>query len=145
MRGVLLVGSGAREVAIARKIMGGSSSVRLYCISSVTNPQIETLCHKYFEQSPNNVGGILSVVKNLSIAIAIIGPENPLEAGLVDALEEVGILCVGPRKSVAMIETSKAFARSVLDECAPEKNTERIYFGSWRQKLFTKTWGWVCY
>ncbi len=63
MRGVLLVGSGAREVAIARKIMGGSSSVRLHCISSVTNPQIETLCHKYFEQSPNNVGGILSVVK----------------------------------------------------------------------------------
>jgi len=130
MRGVLLVGSGAREVAIARKIMGGSSSVRLYCISSVTNPQIETLCHKYFEQSPNNVGGILSVVKNLSIAIAIIGPENPLEAGLVDALEEVGILCVGPRKSVAMIETSKAFARSVLDECAPEKNPERKEFTS---------------
>jgi len=127
---VLLVGSGAREVAIARKIKESASQTLLCCVASTTNPQIKTLSSSYFEQSPNDVGGVVAIAKNLSIDIAIIGPENPLEAGLVDALEKEGISCVGPRKSVAKIETSKAFARNILDFCAQEKNPKRRVFSS---------------
>jgi phosphoribosylamine--glycine ligase len=130
MKNVLLVGSGAREVAIAKKIKKSRGDYSLFCIAPNTNPQIKTLTTSYFEQSLSEVEGVVAVAKKLSIDIAIIGPENPLEAGLVDALERGGILCVGPRKSVAKIETSKAFARNILDLCDPEKNPERMEFSS---------------
>jgi len=130
MKNVLLVGSGAREVAIAKKIKKSRGDYSLFCIAPNTNPQIKTLTTSYFEQSLSGVEGVVAVAKKLSIDIAIIGPENPLEAGLVDALERGGILCVGPRKSVAKIETSKAFARNILDLCDPEKNPERMEFSS---------------
>ena len=130
MKNVLLVGSGAREVAIAKKIKKSRGAYSLFCIAPNTNPQIKTLTTSYFEQSLSEVEGVVAVAKKLSIDIAIIGPENPLEAGLVDALERGGILCVGPRKSVAKIETSKAFARNILDLCDPEKNPERMEFSS---------------
>ena len=128
MIGLLLIGSGAREVAIARKIKESSSSTLLYCIASTTNPQIKNLSKLYFEQSPSEVSSVLELIKNLSIDLAIIGPENPLEAGLVDALEKIGIPCVGPKRGVAKIETSKAFARNILDLCSPEMNPERKEF-----------------
>ena len=51
MVGLLLIGSGAREVAIARKIKESSSPVQLYCVGSTTNPQIKDLSEIYFEQS----------------------------------------------------------------------------------------------
>lgn len=128
MIGLLLIGSGAREVAIARKIKESSSSTLLYCIASTTNPQIKNLSKLYFEQSPSEVSSVLELIKNLSIDLAIIGPENPLEAGLVDALEKIGIPCVGPKRGVAKIETSKAFARNILDLCSAEMNPERKEF-----------------
>ena len=130
MVGVLLIGSGAREVAIAKKINESISPALLYCIAPTINPQIEQLSEQYFEQSPTDVSGVLKLINNLSISLAVVGPENPLEAGLVDALEEIGIGCVGPKKAVAKIETSKAFARNILDLCCPEKNPERKEFDS---------------
>ena len=130
MVGVLLIGSGAREVAIAKKINESITPTLLYCIAPTTNPQIEQLSEQYFEQSPTDVSGVLKLINNLSINLAVVGPENPLEAGLVDALEEIGIGCVGPKRAVAKIETSKAFARNILDLCCPEKNPERKEFDS---------------
>jgi phosphoribosylamine--glycine ligase len=73
---------------------------------------------------------IVAVAKKLAIDFAIIGPENPLENGLVDALEEEGFPCVAPKKDVARIETSKSFARNILDRCSPEKNPKRKEFSS---------------
>ena len=64
MIGLLLIGSGAREVAIARKIKESSSSTLLYCIASTTNPQIKNLSKLYFEQSPSEVSSVLELIKN---------------------------------------------------------------------------------
>ena len=130
MSNVLLVGSGAREVAIAKQIKKSNSPLSLFCIAPSTNPQIKTLTTSYFEQPLNETEVVVGIAKKLSIDLAIIGPEGPLEAGLVDALEKEGILCVGPRKNVARIETSKAFARNIIDLCDGEKNPERMEFCS---------------
>ena len=130
MINVLLVGSGAREVAIARKVKESSLESSLFCIAPNTNPQIKKMSSAYFEQSLGDVFSVVAVAKKISANIAIIGPENPLELGLVDALEKEGVSCVGPRKAVAKIETSKAFARNILDSCAPEKNPKRQEFSS---------------
>jgi phosphoribosylamine--glycine ligase len=130
MINILLVGSGAREVAMARKIKESSLESSLFCVAPSTNPQIKKMSFAYFEQSLDDIFSVVAVAKKISANIAIIGPENPLELGLVDALEKEGIACVGPRRAVAKIETSKAFARNILDSCAPEKNPKRREFSS---------------
>ena len=130
MSSVLLVGSGAREVAIARKIKESSRSVSLFCLSPSINPHISVLCEKYFTVPLSENQTIAGVAKKLNIDFAIIGPENPLENGLVDTLEKEGIPSVAPKKDVARIETSKSFARNILDRCSPEKNPQRKEFSS---------------
>ena len=130
MSSVLLVGSGAREVAIARKIKESSRPVSLFCLSPSINPHISVLCEKYFTVPLSENQTIAGVAKKLNIDFAIIGPESPLENGLVDTLEKEGIPSVAPKKDVARIETSKSFARNILDRCSPEKNPQRKEFSS---------------
>ena len=130
MSNVLLVGSGAREVAIARKIKESSRPVSLFCLSPSINPHISVLCEKYFTVPLSENQTIAGVAKKLNIDFTIIGPENPLENGLVDTLEKEGIPSVAPKKDVARIETSKSFARNILDRCSPEKNPQRKEFSS---------------
>jgi len=130
MNNVLVVGSGAREVAIARCISQSSIKNSLFCASNDINPQIFDLCKDYFVTDLTNISGIVSYSRKTKVDIAIIGPENPLANGIVNELENVGVRCVGPKKEVALIETSKSFARRIIDLCCPEKNPQRKEFGS---------------
>ena len=132
MNNVLVVGSGAREVAIARCISQSSIKNSLFCASKDINPQIFDLCKDYFVTDLTNISDIVSYSRKTKVDIAIIGPENPLANGVVNELESVGIRCVGPKKEVALIETSKSFARRIIDLCCPEKNPQRKEFNSIR-------------
>ena len=130
MKKVLVVGSGAREVAIARCISQSSIKNSLFCVSKDINPQIFDLCKDYFVTDLANISDIVSYSTKNKVDFAIIGPENPLANGIVNELESVGIGCVGPKKEVALIETSKTFARKIIDLCCPEKNPQRKVFSS---------------
>ena len=130
MKKVLVVGSGAREVAIARCISQSSIKNSLFCVSKDINPQIFDLCKDYFVTDLANISDIVSYGRKNKVDFAIIGPENPLANGIVNELENVGIGCVGPKKEVALIETSKTFARKIIDLCCPEKNPQRKEFSS---------------
>ena len=130
MKKVLVVGSGAREVAIARCISQSSIKNSLFCVSKDINPQIFDLCKDYFVVDLANISDIVSYSRKNKVDLAIIGPENPLANGIVNELENVGIGCVGPKKEVALIETSKTFARKIIDLCCPEKNPQRKEFSS---------------
>ena len=130
MKKVLVVGSGAREVAIARCISQSSIKNSLFCVSKDINPQIFDLCKDYFVTDLANISDIVSYSTKNKVDFAIIGPENPLANGIVNELQNVGIGCVGPKKEVALIETSKTFARKIIDLCCPEKNPQRKEFSS---------------
>ena len=130
MKNVLVVGSGAREVAIARCISQSSIKNSLFCASKDINPQIFDLCKDYFVTDLTNISDIVSYSRKTRIDFAIIGPENPLASGIVNELENVGVKCIGPKKEVALIETSKSFARKIIDLCCPEKNPQRKEFSS---------------
>ena len=130
MKKVLVVGSGAREVAIARCISQSSIKNSLFCVSKDINPQIFDLCKEDFVTDLANISDIVSYSRKNKVDFAIIGPENPLANGIVTELENVGIGCVGPKKEVALIETSKTFARKIIDLCCPEKNPQRKEFSS---------------
>ena len=130
MKNVLVVGSGAREVAVSRKISESKVEHALFCASSEKNPQIESLCSGYLICPLSDIKNICEYALLKKIDLVFIGPENPLADGIVNELEAVGISCVGPKKEVAMIEASKSFARDIIENCAPEKNPAKKSFKS---------------
>ena len=114
MKNVLIVGSGAREVALARSVSKSLVENSIFCVSKDINPQIVNLCKDYFVTDLTNISDIVSYSRKNKVDFAIIGPENPLEAGVSDDLWQCGIKVVGPKKKLAQIETSKSFTRDLF-------------------------------
>jgi len=113
---ILIVGSGAREHAICRKINESSLPKEIFCIASNMNPGISELCSEIVVKNINDPDLIVEYAKQKHISLVIVGPENPLYAGVSDALWDAKIKVVGPKKGLAQIETSKAFTRELLAE-----------------------------
>ena len=111
---ILLIGSGAREHAITMAINRASNSSELYCLASNLNPGILSQCIEIIIDDFNDPDIVVSYAKKKNITLAIIGPENPLERGVADALFNSNINVIGPKKNLAQIETSKSFARKLL-------------------------------
>ena len=110
---VLLVGGGGREHAIARALAGDCV---LYNCAGNRNPGIATLADGVEILDATDPEAVTSYACEVEATLAVIGPEAPLEAGIVDALEDAGIYAFGPRREQARIETDKAFQRQFLDE-----------------------------
>ena len=113
---ILIVGSGAREHAICRKINESNLPKEIFCIASNMNPGIAELCSEIVVENINDPGLIVEYAKQKDVSLVIVGPENPLYAGVADALWDAKIKVVGPKKNLAQIETSKAFTRELLSE-----------------------------
>lgn len=111
---ILVIGGGGREHAIASAIMKSKQNPVLFSVMSKKNPGIAALCHDFLLENETNVEKIVEYALNNNIHLAFIGPESPLAAGLSDALENVGIGVVGPKKIVAQIEFDKAWARNFM-------------------------------
>jgi phosphoribosylamine--glycine ligase len=111
---ILIIGSGAREHAIASALARSPQAPTLYCFGSARNPGIADLCEAYATGSVTDVAAIENFSAAHPITLAIIGPEAPLAAGVADALWAAGIPVVGPTKNLARIESSKAFTRELL-------------------------------
>ncbi|MGQ4871252.1 MAG: phosphoribosylamine--glycine ligase [Candidatus Thorarchaeota archaeon] len=126
MTRVLLVGNGAREHAIAASLH--VADVELVARMSRNNPGIASISR---EVSIGPLDDFTSYPSLDGVDYAVIGPEAPLAAGVVDFLEGRGVPCVGPNKTAARIETSKVFARQLLSEVAPRANPQ---FGVARSK-----------
>jgi phosphoribosylamine---glycine ligase len=107
---ILVVGTGAREHAICNAV----KDAELYSIMSNKNPGISRIS-KFQISSEKDIKGVKKFALDNKIDIAIIGPEAPLEMGIVDELQKEGIGCVGPTKAAARIETDKAFMRDLFE------------------------------
>jgi phosphoribosylamine--glycine ligase len=110
---VLVVGGGGREHAIARAIARSSETV-LFSIMARKNPGIAALASDVLLERETNVPSVVKFAKSRGIDYVVIGPEAPLEVGIVDHLEQEGIPCVGPRVAAARLETDKAFCREMM-------------------------------
>lgn len=108
---ILVVGTGAREHAICKAIDGNAE---LYSIMSNKNPGIARIS-RYQISNENDIERVMKFAEDTNIDIVVIGPEAPLEKGIVDALEDMGVGCVGPTREAAKIETDKVFMRNLFE------------------------------
>jgi phosphoribosylamine--glycine ligase len=108
---VLVVGSGAREHALAWRLTQSPALTELHAAPG--NPGIAGLgrCHPV---RADDGDGLLSLALTVEADLAVIGPEAPLVAGVADLLRQNGVAVFGPSASAARIEGSKAFAKDVL-------------------------------
>jgi phosphoribosylamine--glycine ligase len=109
---VLLVGGGGREHAIARAL--ADSGAQLYACAGNRNPGIARLADGFETLDTTNSSAVRSYAQEVDATLAVIGPETPLEAGVADALDDVGIYAFGPQQEQARIETDKAFQRRFM-------------------------------
>ncbi|MDP6275808.1 MAG: phosphoribosylamine--glycine ligase [Candidatus Marinimicrobia bacterium] len=113
---ILVVGSGAREHAIARALDRSPQDKEIFCLASNMNPGLADLCNEILIGNFNDPDFVVSYAKETDATLAIVGPENPLAAGVADALWDTGVKTIGPKKDLAQLETSKAFTRNLLKE-----------------------------
>lgn len=110
---IVIIGTGAREHAIAWQL-AQHPGVELYNYGPTINPGITPLVRDTGYGETTDVVAVTQWVKERQIEIAWIGPEAPLAAGVVDALEGLGVSCVGPTQKLAQLESSKAFTRDLV-------------------------------
>ena len=107
----LLVGSGAREHALAWRLKRDDPSLELHAAPG--NPGIAELAH-CVAIGATDIDGLLAYASEESVAFTLVGPEAPLAAGIVDRFREARRPIFGPTRLAAEIETSKAFSKSLM-------------------------------
>ena len=111
---VLVVGSGGREHALAWSISASPLVDRLFCAPGNAGIAADAEC---VPVAVGDTAGLIVFCRKAAIDFVVVGPEAPLVAGLVDALESAGIAAFGPSQAAAALEGSKGFLK---DLCARE-------------------------
>lgn len=127
MSSVLLIGKSGRVDCIAEALKRSSRLDRLYILSEVKNPGLSKK-GEVEKGSTEDVELVEALACRVKPDFAFIGPEEPLECGVVDALQRLGIPCVGPTKPLAQLESSKSFARELLSKYGIPGNVEYRVF-----------------
>ncbi|HZS45022.1 MAG TPA: phosphoribosylamine--glycine ligase [Blastocatellia bacterium] len=108
---VLVIGSGGREHALCWKLAQGSRLTKLYCTPG--NAGIAQVAECVPLDITDN-DALVKLAGNLNIDLTIVGPEQPLVAGVVDAFNNAGLRIVGPTAAAAQLEGSKIFSKEFM-------------------------------
>ena len=112
---ILIIGSGAREVAISTKLLGDNDNIIIHNMSTYENIDMAAISEKIIiidDYSIDSLGFNIDLMNDYSYVI--IGPEKPLESGYANFFKELNIPCFGPTCELAQLETSKAYCRRFL-------------------------------
>ena len=108
---ILIVGGGGREHAIAVAVAESPKADKIYCAPGNAGIAEVAECVPI---GVDEFDKIASFAKEKEVDLVIVGPDDPLAAGLVDVLEEAGLRVFGPRKNAAILEGSKAFSKDLM-------------------------------
>ncbi len=110
---VLIVGSGAREHALAWRITQSPNLTRLWVAGGNAGT---TRLAENMEIRSSDVDALVAAAQDTSADLVVVGPEAPLALGLVDRLDLLGIPVFGPSQAAAQIEASKGFALNLMQD-----------------------------
>ncbi len=113
---ILLVGNGAREHIMAEKLAESPKCEELIVFASALNPGVEALAAIYHVGDINDPIAVREFAEQNKPDFAVIGPENPIAAGVVDELKLANIPSASPTRELGQLESSKAFTRALLDK-----------------------------
>jgi len=122
MINVILIGNGAREHAIAEAVMRSKHRLKLFSFMKANNPGIALISEEISIGSYSDLTAISAFARGASADFAIVGPEDPLNSGVVDALKEMGIPANPPKASLYVWAkvpegyTSTEFADDLLEQ-----------------------------
>ena len=119
-----IIGCGGRENAIGKSLKKDNNQLKLFYIGTHKNIGLDLINAIYENIDINNPNSVLLWAQTNNLELVVIGPEQPLENGIVDVLEDNNINCFGPRKDLAMLETSKLFCRNFLSTLEIKLNTK---------------------
>lgn len=108
---IMVVGGGGREHAIIKKLKENKSIDTIYALPGNGGIAADAECVAI---GATDIDGIVNFAKENAIDFAVVAPDDPLVLGAVDALNEVGIKCFGPKKNAAIIEGSKVFSKNLM-------------------------------
>ncbi|AXG38275.1 phosphoribosylamine--glycine ligase [Enterococcus gilvus] len=109
---VLIIGSGGREHAIAKKMLESPQVTDVFCAKG--NPGMKKDGIQRVDIAEDDHEALISFAKEQGIAWTFVGPEIPLLNGIVDDFQKAGLKIFGPNKAAAMIEGSKEFAKKLM-------------------------------
>src|SRR5437588_9495512 len=107
---VLLIGSGGREHALALSLLKSARLGKLFIAPG--NPGTASLGENVVIDVADHAA-IIDFCRLMRIEFVVVGPEQPLVEGLVDAVEAAGISAFGPTKAAAQLEGSKSFTKEL--------------------------------
>ncbi len=108
---IMVVGGGGREHAIIKKIKQNKNVSEIFALPGNGGMAKDATC---IDIGAKDISAIVDFAVENKIDYAIVAPDDPLVLGAVDALEEKGIPCFGPRGNAAIIEGSKVFSKNLM-------------------------------
>jgi len=108
---VMVVGGGGREHAIISKIKENKNVSEIFALPGNGGIAKDATLVNI---GAKDIEGAVNFATENKIDFAVVAPDDPLVLGMVDALEEKGIKCFGPRKNAAIIEGSKVFSKNLM-------------------------------
>ena len=108
---IMVVGGGGREHAIIKKIKENKSVTEIFALPGNGGMKDDATLVNI---GAKDIDNIVKFAVDNKIDFAVVAPDDPLVLGAVDALNEVGIKCFGPKKAAAIIEGSKAFSKNLM-------------------------------
>jgi phosphoribosylamine--glycine ligase len=121
---VLVVGAGAREHALCWKLSTSPAVTQLFCLPG--NAGTARLAQNLAGRA-DDIEVVLSAARTNQVELVVVGPEDPLVAGLVDRLREAGILAYGPDRAGARLEGSKIFSKELMREAGVPTADFRVF------------------
>ncbi len=108
---VLVVGGGGREHALIKKIKESKKVDSIACCPGNGGISYDAEC---YDVSATDIDGVVNLAKEIKADFVVVAPDDPLVAGMVDALNEEGFKTFGPAADAAIIEGSKVFSKNLM-------------------------------
>ena len=121
---VLLIGGGGREHAIAWKLRQSKQLGKLYIAPGNAGT---ARCGENVEIKDNDIPALVKFAKEKRVGLAVVGPEEPLANGAVDAMEAAGVKAFGPNAAAAQLEADKAFSKQLMRAGAISTAEGRVF------------------